>query len=73
MEKSVVEPEWESPKDAAIAGGVSRSRIYELLSLGLFDTRKCGSKTLIRVASRREYFNSLPKARIALHGRAVRT
>jgi hypothetical protein len=57
--------EWESPRDTAAATGESVQTIYNKIGLGCFDARKSSSRTLVNVASRRKYYNSLPKARIA--------
>jgi excisionase family DNA binding protein len=67
-----IEPEWESPNEAAQRSGVCRATIYHLIGEGHIEARKLGSRTLVRVASRRTYFNALPKAQIAPPRKMVR-
>lgn len=56
----MVEPAFYSIGDACAAFGCGRTRLYELLSGGKIEAKKLGRKTLISVASLREYFASLP-------------
>lgn len=58
--KPVIEAEWESPREAAERSGVSRQTVYNWMDSGLIEARKMGSRTLIRVASRRAYLDNLP-------------
>jgi hypothetical protein len=60
------EPEWEGPRQSGEAIGCSRAHVYVLIARGLLDARKLGRRTIISVASRRSYIESLPKAQIAL-------
>jgi excisionase family DNA binding protein len=60
--KQTIEPEWESPTEAAERSGISRAWIYVLIDRGDIEARKMGTRTLIRVASRRAYLDSLPIA-----------
>jgi hypothetical protein len=45
---------------AQLRYGVGRSKLYELLAQGFIEARKCGSRTLISVASADSYFAALP-------------
>lgn len=62
--KTPVEREWESPRESAEATGTSVPMIYAALGRGDIEARKMGTRTLIRVASRRAYFDNLPPAKI---------
>jgi hypothetical protein len=48
------------PKDAAEMSGISESKIYELMLAGQLSALKCGSATLITIASIEAYLASLP-------------
>ncbi len=52
-------------KEAVIASGLARSRIYELLGTGHLEGRKAGRRTLVLGDSLRNYIASLPAAKIS--------
>jgi excisionase family DNA binding protein len=52
-----------SIRNAVAASGISRSKIYELISKGKLDARKDGRKTLILASSLDEYIHTLPAIR----------
>lgn len=49
---------------ACDASGIGRTRLYELVSEGLLEARRCGGRTLIPAASLIAYVASLPPAPI---------
>jgi hypothetical protein len=51
-------------KEACAIGGFGRSKLYEVVGLGLVRAVKLGSKTLIDTASLLAYLQTLPAARI---------
>jgi excisionase family DNA binding protein len=51
-------------KGACALGGLGRSKLYELLGLGLVRAVKLGTRTLIETASLLAYLESLPTAQI---------
>lgn len=51
-----------SIKDAAVAVGIGRSKIYELIKAGDLIPRKCGSRTLILLEDLKHFIESLPTA-----------
>lgn len=55
-----VEPFALGVKDAAAFIGLSRSRLYELISEGSIDARKLGSRTVIPVESLKQFVTSAP-------------
>jgi hypothetical protein len=63
------EPEWESVADTAAATGECRAWIYEHIARGDYEAVKDGKRLLVNVASRREYYASLPKAVITPRAR----
>jgi excisionase family DNA binding protein len=48
------------PAEAAVALGIGRSRLYELLQAGMIPTRKLGPSTLILRADLLAFLDSLP-------------
>ena len=64
--KISVEPEWESPEEAAQRCNVSRQSIYILIARGRIEAKKFGGKTLINIAARRAYMAKLPAAKASL-------
>jgi hypothetical protein len=64
MPNELPEPEWESIAASAHAGDTTPQSIYQIIGQGLIEARKMGRKTIVRVASRRAYFDNLPKAQI---------
>ena len=48
--------------DAAKYSGLSRTRVYELISTGALDARKMGKRTIISRASIDAFLADLPKA-----------
>ncbi len=60
-----IEPLLHSPADAKrMLGGIGTTKFYELIGAGHLDARKIGGRTMITVASLRQYAESLPKADI---------
>ncbi|AOX16948.1 MerR family transcriptional regulator [Kozakia baliensis] len=55
--------------DAVKQTGLSRTKIYELLSEGMIQGRKAGTRTLILMPSLRRYIENLPPAEIAISPR----
>jgi excisionase family DNA binding protein len=55
-----VEPFALGVKDAAAFIGLSRSRLYELISDGSIDARKLGSRTVIPVESLKSFVANAP-------------
>lgn len=53
-------------REACAATGLGRTRLYEEISLGKFDARKLGAKTVITAKSLQEYVTALPLANIKL-------
>src|SRR6516165_4779907 len=51
-------------REACIAIGCKKTRLYELIAAGRLDARKAGSRTLITAASLQKYVAGLPKAAI---------
>jgi hypothetical protein len=51
-------------KQACVIGGFGRSKLYEVVGLGLVRAVKLGRKTLIDTASLLEYLETLPAAQI---------
>jgi hypothetical protein len=49
------------PQEAALMIAGSRSLIYRLLGAGQLDAVKCGSSTLVLVASIHRYLENLPR------------
>lgn len=43
------------------ASGIGRSYLYELIKAGVIETRKAGSRTLIRKVDAEKWLDSLPK------------
>ena len=64
MPNELPEPEWESIAASAHAADTTPQTIYSLIGQGHIEARKMGRKTLVRVASRRAYFDGLPLARV---------
>jgi hypothetical protein len=60
--KIPVEKEWESVADAAEATDLSQPTIYAAIGRGEILARKVGRRTIVNVASRRRYIDSLPLA-----------
>ena len=50
-----------SPKEAAEALSIGRTRLYELISEGKIEARQCGRRTLIIADSLLAYVKSLPR------------
>jgi excisionase family DNA binding protein len=48
-------------KDAATFIGLSRSRLYELISDGRIEARKLGARTVVPTASLRAFIESAPR------------
>ncbi len=46
--------------------GLGRTKLYELISEGVLDARKAGSRTVLMGESLRNYVTSLPKATIRM-------
>jgi hypothetical protein len=63
--KRRAEPEWERVADTMAATSLSRQTIINKINDGSIDAVKSGSALLVNVKSRRDHFNSLPKARFA--------
>lgn len=57
----VLEPHVLGVRDAATFVGLSKSRLYELISEGTIDARKLGARTVVPVASLRAYVDSAPR------------
>lgn len=57
--------------DACRNLGLGTTRVYELISAGVLDARKSGSRTLITGESLRAYLASLPKADIRMGQRSA--
>lgn len=57
--------------DACRSLGLGTTKLYELISGGVLDARKSGSRTLITGASLRAYLASLPKADIRMGQRSA--
>ena len=53
-------PEARSVASFAKNIGLSRSRVYELISAGVIIARKCGSRTLVFDADNQNFRQSLP-------------
>lgn len=49
---------------ACEASGIGRTRLYELISEGMLEARRCGGRTLIPAASLAAYVANLPSAPI---------
>jgi hypothetical protein len=49
---------------SAHAADTTPQTIYQLIGQGLIEARKMGRKTIVRIASRRAYFDNLPLAQI---------
>ena len=58
-------------ESAKLATGLGHTKIYELMSAGVLDARKAGSRTLITDASISAYVAGLPKADIRMTSRMV--
>jgi len=56
-----IEPLVLGVKDAAAFIGLSRSRLYELISNGSIEARKLGARTLIPTAALRAYVEAAPR------------
>jgi excisionase family DNA binding protein len=56
-----VEPIALGVKDAAAFIGLSKSRLYELISAGAIEARKLGHRTVVPTASLRDYVESAPR------------
>jgi excisionase family DNA binding protein len=54
-----------SVNEACASLSISRSKLYEEVAAGRLKALKAGSRTLIPVASRDAWLNSLPAARAA--------
>jgi len=57
-------PPYVAVKQACALGGFGRSKLYELLGLGLVRAVKLGTKTLIDTSTLLAYLESLPAAQI---------
>ena len=57
----VIEPLVLGVKDAATFVGLSKSRLYELISDGTIEARKLGARTVVPVASLRSYVENAPR------------
>ena len=53
-------------QDAGQLAGLGRTKLYDLISEGVLDARKIGSRTVIIGESLRGYITSLPKATITM-------
>lgn len=53
-----------SPKDACVALGIGLTSLYLEIARGRIEARKAGNRTLIPVASLRDYLAALPAADI---------
>jgi hypothetical protein len=51
--------------------GLARSRLYELMSAGTIEARKCGRRTLLVGDSLRQYLANLPRADIRMGKKAA--
>lgn len=60
-----IEPLVLGVKDAAAFIGLSRSRLYELISDGQIEARKLGSRTVVPTASLKAFVASAPLMREA--------
>lgn len=56
-----IEPMVLGVKDAAAFVGLSKSRLYELISDNRIEARKLGARTVVPVASLRAYVESAPR------------
>jgi excisionase family DNA binding protein len=56
-----IEPMVLGVKDAATFIGLSKSRLYELISENQIEARRLGGRTVIPVASLRAFVNSAPR------------
>ena len=57
--------------DAGRVAGHGRTKLYELISEGVLDARKAGSRTLIVGDSLRAYLANLPRADIRMGRKAA--
>jgi hypothetical protein len=60
MHTEIAEPIAAGMDDAERLSGIGRTELYELIKQGKIEARKHGRRTLIVVASLRNYLNSLP-------------
>ena len=56
-----IEPMVLSVKDASAFIGLSKSRLYELITNQTIEARKLGGRTVIPVSSLRDFVNSAPR------------
>ena len=56
-----IEPIVLGVRDAAAYIGLSRSRLYELISENQIEARKLGARTLIPIASLRAFVEAAPR------------
>lgn len=54
-----------SPAEAAVAIGLGRSKLYELLKTGQITAKKSGARTIITVAELQRFVAALPTKHIA--------
>lgn len=53
-----------SPAEAALAIGLGRSKLYELIKNGVIIAKKSGGRTIITVAELRRFVDALPTTHI---------
>ena len=56
-----IEPMVLGVKDAATFIGLSKSRLYELITEGTIEARKLGARTVVPIASLRAYVENAPR------------